>query len=172
MNRIQKEKEIVSLKERLEAAKVFVFAGYRGLKVSQISDLRTKLRKGASRLKVIKNRLAKRSLDDKGLSALSAMIDGPTAIATSEGDAAQAIKILIDFAKDNERFQLRGGYLEGKEITLQQLQVISKLPAREVLLAKAFGSMQAPASNLVGVLAAIPRKLVTVVNALKETKQT
>lgn len=170
MNRTQKEKEVVTMKERLEAAKVFVFAGYRGLKVAQISDLRRKLRKNAARLKVVKNRLAKRTLDDKGLSALANFVVGPTAVATSDGDAVQAIKVLIDFAKDNERFELRGGYLEGQQITRQQLEALAKLPSREALLARVFGSMKSPASNLVGVLWGVPRKLVTVINAIKETK--
>ncbi|MBI4211959.1 MAG: 50S ribosomal protein L10 [Deltaproteobacteria bacterium] len=170
MNRTEKQQEMGSLKERLEQSKIFLFAGYRGLKVSQISELRSELNRKQSKLKVIKNRLAKRVFDEKGLSALDAMIDGPTAVASTGGDPAQTVKTCVNFAEKNDLFVLRGGYLEGRVVTKNDLVAISKLPSREVLLAKVLGSMNAPATNLVGVLAALPRQLVTVIDAIGKKK--
>lgn len=170
MNREQKVQEVKSLSERVEKAKALLFAGYRGLKVSEITDLRMKLRKGQSTFKVVKNRLMKRVLKERGLEALEGHFRDPTAIAASSVDPVAPAKILVEFAKGNDRLALKGGYLDGRVLSVADIEALAKLPSREVLIAKALGSMQAPASNFVGVLAAIPRKLVYALNAIKATK--
>lgn len=171
MNKEQKAQEVKSLTERVSKAKALIFAGYRGLKVSEMTDLRSKLRKGQSTIKVVKNRLMKRVFKDQGLESLGEYFRDPTALAVSESDPVSPVKILVEFARTNNRLQLKGGFMDGAPLTIKDLDRLAKLPSREVLLAKALGSMQAPASNMVGVLAAIPRKLLYALNAIKATKQ-
>ncbi len=170
MNREQKGQEIISLTQKLKSAKSLIFAGYRGLKVSEMTELRSKLRQGDSSLKVVKNRLMKRVLKENGLGQLSKYFSAPTAMATTEKDPVSSAKIMVEFAKAYAQCEIRGGYLDGSLLTPKEIEALSKLPSREVLIAKALGSMQAPASNLVGGLAAIPRKLLYALNAIKATK--
>lgn len=171
MNRKEKELEVGKLSERIKKAKALIFADYRGLKVAEMTELRMKLSKSASFMKVVKNRLAKRVLKEKGLNELEKYFHEPTAIASSESDPVTVAKVLVEFAKDHGNLRLKGGYLEGKILNLVQIESLSRLPSREVLLSKAMASMLAPASNLVGVLAAIPQRLVRTINAIKETKK-
>lgn len=171
MNKEQKTKEVSALADRFEKAKAVIFAGYRGLKVSEITELRTKLRQGKSSLKVVKNRLMKRVLKERGLSDLERHFREPTAFAAAELDPVAPAKVLVEFAKTHDKLILKGGYLDGKEISIRDIETLAKLPGREVLIAKALGSMQSPAQNLVGALAALPMKLVYAINAIKEKKQ-
>jgi len=171
VRREQKVEEVASLKERMEKAKVMLFASYRGLKVSEMTELRGKLRKERASLKVVKNRLMKRVLKEHGMEALAKYFTGPTALATSEADPVVPAKALTEFAKGHEKLALKGGWLEGRELTARDIDALAKMPSREVLLARALASMNAPATNLVGVLAAVPRKVLYALNAIKETKQ-
>ena len=171
MRREQKVLETQSLKERLEKAKVLLFAEYSGLKVREMNELRMKLRKEKSSLKVVKNRLMKRVLKEQGLEALEKYFTGPTALATSEVDPVIPAKTLIEFAKTHAKLTLKGGFLDGRVLSPREVDMLAKTPPREVLLARALASMNAPATNLAGVLAAIPRKVLYALNAIKEKKQ-
>lgn len=170
MNRQEKEQEVVKLSDRFKKAKAIIFAGYRGLKVAEITELRSKLRKTASSMKVVKNRLVKRVLDQEGLKDLEKHFHEPTAIATSDSDPAAVAKVLVEFAKDHASLKLKGGYLEGKFMDARSIDALAKLPSREVLLSRAMASMLSPATNLVCVLNAIPQKVVRAINAIKEKK--
>ena len=170
MNRQEKELEVGRLQERFKKAKAIIFAGYRGLKVAEMTDLRMKLGKTASAMKVVKNRLVKRVLQQEGLKDLEKYFQEPTAIASSESDPAAVAKVLVEFAKDHDSLKLKAGYLDGKVLDRAQIEYLAKLPSREVLLSKAMASLLAPATNLACVLAAIPQKLVRAINAIKETK--
>ncbi len=171
MRREQKVKEIDALTKRMEAAKAMIFTDYRGMKVSELNDLRSKLRKEQSSLKVVKNRLMKLVLKAHGLENLSSHFTGPTALISSESDPVSPAKIVMAFAKDHANLILKGGYLDGSALTAGDIDRLSKMPSREELLARALASMNAPATNMAGVLAAIPRKLVYALNAIKESKQ-
>lgn len=170
MDRKGKEREIELLTERVSKSKALVFADFRKLKVSDMTVLRSKLRKSNSFLKVVKNRLARRVFAKAGLNQLEKYFDGPTAIASSAVDPVVVAKILVEFAKDNEFLKVKGGYLEGKVLEPKEINALAKLPSREILLSKAMASMLAPATNLACVLSAIPQKLVRAINAIKETK--
>jgi len=170
MNRTEKEQEVVKLSDRFKKAKAIIFAGYRGLKVSEITELRSKLKKSASVMKVVKNRLVKRVLNQEGMKDLEKYFHEPIAIATSESDPAAVAKVLVEFAKDHERLKLKGGYLDGKMLDIKMIDTLAKLPSREVLLSRAMASMLSPATNLACVLNALPQKLVRAINAIKEKK--
>lgn len=172
MNREEKIEAVKSLSERFAKAKAFIFSQFRGMTVAEMTELRTKLRKEGSDLRVVKNRLAKRALAEHNLSDLGKLLEGPTALISTQSDPVLSAKILVEFAKDHERCVLRGGWVEGKSIDVRGLEQFAKLPSREVLLARAFASMCAPAANFVSVLAAVPRSLVTAINGIKEKKGT
>lgn len=170
MNRTEKVNEVASLKKRFENAKALIFADYRGLTVAEVTELRGKLYAQNAGMKVVKNRLAKLALADLKMEGVAPFLKGPTAIASSDVDAVVPAKILVAFAKDHEKLQLRAGYMDGIILDLRSVLALASLPSREVLLSKMLGSLQAPATNLVNVLAAVPRQLVTVLSAIKDTK--
>lgn len=171
MERLQKEKELERLTDNFKNSKACVFADYRGLKVGEITQLRNKLYGAASTMKVIKNRIAKLALKKTGIQGLEGFFSGPTTMAWSTKDEVAPAKILVEFAKNNEKLVIKGGYLGGKVIDLNFVKALAALPSREALLAKMVGSIAAPATNLVGVLNAVPRKLVTALDAIKNKKQ-
>ncbi|PIR20478.1 MAG: 50S ribosomal protein L10 [Deltaproteobacteria bacterium CG11_big_fil_rev_8_21_14_0_20_47_16] len=171
MNRTEKANEVSQLKQRFEKSKSMIFADYRGLSVAEITELRQKLSAQQSTMKVVKNRLAKLAFKDLNVEGMDDYLKGPTAIASSDADAVVPAKILVDFAKDHEKLQLRAGYMDGIVLDLKAIMALAKLPSREVLLAKMLGSLNAPASNLVNVLAAVPRSLVTVLAAVRDSKE-
>lgn len=171
MNRDEKAQEIVGLTDRLEKAKAMIFTEYRGLKVSELNELRSKLRKEGAKLKVVKNRLMKRVLKEHNLDTMSSHFVGPTAVATSDKDPVAPVKVMVSFAKDHAMLILKGGYVDGAVFNVKDIEKLATLPSREELLAKALGSMNAPATNLACVLSAVTRKLLYALNAIKETKQ-
>lgn len=170
MNRKEKEREVEVLSERLKKAKALIFTDFKQLKVAEMTLLRSELRKTNSRLKVIKNRLARMVLEKEGLKDLEGYVDGPTAVASSESDPASVAKVLVEFAKEHEFLKLRGGFAEGRKLTVKEIDTLAKLPSRDVLISKMLASMNAPATNLALVLAALPQKLVRAINAIKEKK--
>jgi large subunit ribosomal protein L10 len=171
MNRTEKQNAVKGLSEKLQKAKGFVLADYCGLTVEQMTNLRRKLHSQKSSVSVVKNRLFKRALAELSIKGLDEFLKGPVAVTLAEHDPVAPVKALVEFAKDNEKLKLKAGFMDKNVLTLKMLQELSKLPSREVLLAKLLGSLNAPASNLVGVLSALPRQLVTVMNAIKEKKQ-
>lgn len=170
MERAQKPKEVEALKQRFAAAKALIFAENKGLKVSEVTELRKKLKTSQSNMKVVKNRLVKRALKEAGIEGLDTFFEGPIAIASSEIDAVSPAKVLIDFAKDHERLLIKGGYLGGEILTTEKIKALASLPSREELYAKLMGCLLNPARHLVGVLAAMPRQLVTVIDAVRKQK--
>lgn len=170
MNKEQKTNEVKNLADHLGKAKALIFAGYRGLKVSEITDLRMKLKKGESSFKVVKNRLMKRALKEKGMDNLAEYFSDPTAVASSDHDPITPAKVLVEFAKLNAKLAIKGGFLDGSRLTPKDIETLAKMPSREVLLSKMLGSLNMPATNMAGVLAAVPRKLLYALNAIKATK--
>lgn len=171
MNRTEKSNEISKLKTRFEKAKSMILADYRGLTVAEVTELRQKLRASQSTVKVVKNRLAKLAFKDLKVEGMDSFLKGPTAIASSDVDAVIPAKVLVDFAKDHEKLQLRAGFMDGAVLDVKAIMALAKLPSREVLLSKMLGSLQAPATNLVNVLAAVPRGLVTALAAIRDSKE-
>lgn len=171
MNKEQKIQDVTRWTEHFEKAKAMVFAEYRGLKVKEITELRQKLRAANSTMKVVKNRLVKRVLTERGLADLTKFFTNPTAIAMSELDPISPVKVLVEFAKTNAMLAIKAGYMDGAMLTKAQIEQLATLPSKEVLLSRALASMNAPATNLVGVLIALPRQLVNVVDAIRKKKE-
>ncbi len=170
MLRPEKTTEVELIADRLRGAKAAIVAEYRGLTVAQMTELRSKVRKAQAGLRVVKNRLAKRAAKSAAVEGLDQHFRGPTALATATVDTVLLAKALVEFAKDHELLKIKGGVVEGKMLGLAQLQALAQLPSREVLLAQLLGVMNGTARNLVSVLAAVPRSLVTVIKAVGEQK--
>lgn len=170
MNRDSKEQVVSELADKLAAAKATFLADYRGLNVEQVTKLRVELRQAGVDYRVAKNTLLRLAAKGTGSECLEGFLAGPTAIAIAGDDPVAPAKILSEFAKANNKFELKGGALDGKVLSVEDIKALADLPSREVLLGKLLGSMSAPASNFVGVLAAVPRSLVQVLAAIQEKK--
>jgi large subunit ribosomal protein L10 len=170
MNKDSKAQVIADLAVKLASAKATFVADYRGLNVEQVNDLRGKLRTAGAEYQVVKNTLLHLAAKDTPQACLDPFLAGPTALAIAPVDPVAPAKVLSDFAKANAKFSLKGGALEGRALSVAEITALADLPSREVLLAKMLGSMSAPATNFVGVLAAVPRSLVQVLAAIQDKK--
>lgn len=170
MNRTGKEQVVAELAQKLASAKAAFIADYRGLNVDQVNKLRGELRGVSVEYQVAKNTLLKLAAKGTGVACLNDQLVGPTAIAIAMGDPVAPAKVLTEFAKANAKFELKAGALDGKLLSIADIKALAELPSREVLLGKLLGSLNAPASNFVGVLAAIPRSLVQVLAAIQDQK--
>ena len=171
MNKETKETVVADLAQKLQEVKAAFLADYRGLDVEQANDLRNKLREVGVDYRVIKNTLLRIASQGTDAACFDEFLTGPTAIALVKDDPVAPAKALVDFAKKYEVFELKAGMLDGKLIDANAIKALSDLPSREELLAKMLGSMSAPATNFVGVLAAVPRSLVQVLSAIKDQKE-
>lgn len=170
MNKNSKEQVVAELAAKLATAKATFLADYRGLNVEQVNALRGELRKAGVEYQVVKNTLLRLAAKNTGAECLDALLAGPTAIAIAGADPVAPAKILSEFAKANAKFELKAGALDGKLLSIDDIKALAELPSREVLLAKLLGTLNAPVSNFVGVLAAVPRSLVQVLAAIQDKK--
>lgn len=136
------------VKERLDNSKSIVVTDYRGLTVAEMTDLRRKLRDEGVQFKIVKNRLAKIALRDSGLDTLDAYLKGTTAIAFGTKDPVGPAKVLTAFAKTNDKLKVLGGLMDKKIIGPQEIDELSKMPSREVLLGRLLGSLSSPVQKL------------------------
>jgi len=165
-----KEQLVAELSAKLKGSKAVFLANYRGISVEQANELRTKLRESGVEYRVVKNTLLSLACKGTDFECLQDYLTGPTAMALAVEDPVQPAKVLFEFAKGSKVFELKSGALDGNILTIEDIESLSKLPSREVLLGKMLGSMSAPTTNFVGVLAAVPRSLVQVLGAIQEEK--
>jgi large subunit ribosomal protein L10 len=172
LNKDNKQQLISEMQEKLNNAKAVFLADFRGMNVTQATNLRDELRKAAVEYKVVKNTLLELASRGTDKESLSSHYVGPTAIALSYDDPVAAAKVLTRCAKEQQAtFRLKAGVLSGKIISVAEIQALADLPSREVLLAKLLGSLNAPVTNFVGTLAAVPGSFVRVLDALRAKKQ-
>jgi len=169
----RKEKELIvsGLSDTMKTMSGVVVTDYQGLTVAEISELRAKLRPLKCEFKVLKNTLSRIALKNAGIEGFEEHFHGPTALAIEKGDPVSVSKVLIDFSKDHAKLKLKAGLLGKKLLTPADIKSLAGLPSREVLVAKLLGTMNAPITNFVGVLAAVPRSLVYVLEAVKKQKE-
>lgn len=174
MNRATKTELSKDLKDKFDKAKVALFADYKGLTANEADDLRKQLRATQTEVKVLKNNVARLvskdgHLGDAGKALMDSVV-GPTLVAFAYGDPAAAAKIFHKFSQDNQALKLKDSLFGKTRLAASDVEELAKLPSKEVLLAKMLGSMNAPATNFVGVLAAVPRSLVNVLSAIEKKK--
>lgn len=172
MLRSEKEAELGALKEKWSHAEAAILIEYRGLKVSEMTDLRRRLTQSHAELKVVKNRLAKLAIAGTAMESLGGFLTGPVAVATASRDVVAAAKVLREFAKENERCKIKSGFLRpDRVLSPKDVDALALVPSKEASIAKLMGSMQAPIQNMVAVLAAIPRQVPNVLTAIKTQKE-
>ena len=137
----QKAEEVKNLAEQLKDAKIILLTDYRGINVADVTNLRTDLRNAKCDYKVIKNNIIKRALDANGESGLDDLLTGPTAILVGKEDYLEPLKAIYKFAKENEFYKIKGGIIEGKVMTTEELITLAKLPSRQELLGMLAGAL-------------------------------
>ena len=167
MHKSEKERVITELTERLQNSQTLIVADYRGLTMPEIDGLRGELLKHGARFAVVKNTLTRRAAEAAGADAVLTMLEGPSAIAflESDGDPVAVAKALSDAVKSTKILVIRGGVLDGKAITADDVDSLAKLPPTDVLRAQLVSALAAPLATVVGLFSAPLRDLVGVIDA-------
>lgn len=147
------------LKQRLVGVKTVLLTEYRGLTVQQISELRKQLRAVSAHYKVVKNRLAKIAVSSSELEVLRPQLKGPIALIVSKDDPVAVAKAVSTFARTNQAFAVKGGYVDGRLMQPEGLKALAELPSREALRAQLVGAISGPLTQLVSLLQAPQREL-------------
>jgi len=146
---IEAKKHIVDeITDKLKNSVSTVVVDYRGLTVSEVTELRKQLREAGVEFKVYKNTMTRRAAEAAGFAGLNDVLTGPNAIAFSNEDVVAPAKILNDFAKKNEALELKAGVIEGNVATVEEIKALAELPSREGLLSMLLSVLQAPIRNL------------------------
>ncbi len=169
--RAEKVAQVAKIQELLSKAKCAVLVDFCGLTVAQDTDLRRQMRQAGVTYLVVKNTLLRIAAEQVGIEGLEPALAKNTAIAVAGEDPVAAAKVINTFAKQNKNLIVKMGILDGKVISAAEVKALADLPPREVLLAKVLGSMNAPMSNLVGVLQGTIRQVVYALDAVRKAKE-
>lgn len=163
-----KKKIVEDLSQKLKNANSGVLVDYKGITVADDTKLRADMRKAGVEYAVVKNTLTRFACKEAGLTGLDDILNGTTALAISLTDPVAPAKILSEYAKKNEKFKIKAGFVDGKVIGVDGVKALAELPPKEVLIAKVLGGFNAPISGLVNVLNGNIRGLVVALNAIAE----
>ena len=164
----QKKNLIDELSEKISSSKAVVFTNYQGLKVQDINELRKKLKQKGIYYKVVKNTLLKKVMRDKGIKFEESLLDNPAALAFGLSDEIEANKVVYEYAKSNEKLGILGALVGREFVDKDTVKSLALLPSREELYAKVVGSISAPISGFVKVMAGNLRGLVSVLKQYSE----
>jgi large subunit ribosomal protein L10 len=171
LNLEDKKALVAEVAEVAAKAQSVVAAEYRGLTVSQMTELRAKARKSGVYMRVVKNTLARKALAGTSFEAVGPKLKGPLVLAFSKDDPGAAARVVKDFAKANEKLVATLVSLGGKVLSAKDLEAVASLPTREQALSMLLGTLKAPSQKLVSTLAAVPSKLVRTLAAVRDQKQ-
>lgn len=164
----EKAQTIEQAKDWYARATGVVFADYRGLKVKELQQLRKELAKKGGEIHVIKNTLFRVAAGDDISSIPEEMHNGPTAVTFVFENESECTKALLDFATASKRMSVKGGFFAGKAMTSKQVEQLSKLPPRDILISQVIGAIAAPISSLVGVVEALYADPIRVIGAVAD----
>lgn len=167
MNRDEKAQQIAELKEKLQKSAAIVLADYRGLTVPAVTALREEFRKQQCEYKIYKNTLVKLAIKGTPMEKMGKYLEGPTALIYSWDSPSAAAKIAREFAKGNEKFKVKGGYLEGNILDEKGVLASADMPGKDELRATLLATLVAPATNLVRTLNAGAQNFAFVIDARK-----
>lgn len=170
MNRTEKAGLVDQLHAELDRTQAVFITDYMGLTVEEITALRGSIKAAGGKYQVVKNTLLKRASEGTNAVGLEPYLEGPTAIAMAFADPVNLAKVLVEFARKNEKLEIQGGVLGPQVLNTKEVKDLATMPSREVLLARALGSMNAPMTNFVGVCAAMVRQLLYALKAIEEKK--
>lgn len=145
---IKKKEEVTKLAEQMKDAKLILLTDYRGINVENVTALRTSLRNVNAEYKVIKNNITKRALEECKFEGLDDQLEGPTAVIMTNEDYLEPTKVIYNFTKDNDYYKIKGGIIEGKIMTAEEIITLAKLPSRQELLSMLAGGLLANISKL------------------------
>ena len=151
----QKEEAVKNLAEDLKTSNLILLVDYRGITVEDATKLRKEVRETNAEYRVIKNNIIKRALNANGESGLDELLEGPTALITSKEDYLAPAKAIYNFTKKNDFYKIKGGIIEGKVMTAEEIITLAKLPSREELLAKLAGALLGNITKLAATLEAV-----------------
>ena len=171
MNLEEKKRIAQNLNERFSKAAVVIVSDYKGLDVAAINDLRGKLRQEDVEFQVAKNSLLIRASEETDVALIKDSFKGPSAVALSYADPVAPAKILTEFAKENKVFEIKVGVMGGKILDASSIKALSALPSREVLLGSLVATLNSVPTGFVRTLAEIPRRLLNVLQAVREQKE-
>ncbi|MBW1894645.1 MAG: 50S ribosomal protein L10 [Deltaproteobacteria bacterium] len=171
MNRTEKKQVVESLHDSFSRSKIVILTDYKGLDVEHINELRRKLREAEVEYKVVKNTLIIRASEDTDAALIKDYFKGPSALAFSYNDPVAPAKVLTEFAKENEKLEIKIGVMNGKAISLDEIKALSALPSREVLLGQLLSVMNGVPTSLVRALSDVPTRLLNVLQAVKDQKE-
>jgi len=137
----QKKKEVEELAEKIKKAKLVLLADYRGINVEDVTNLRAKLRGTNSEYKVIKNNITSRALKACNVEGLEELLEGPTAVILGYEDYLEPSKAIYEYSKENEFYKIKGGIIDGKVVSAEEIITLAKLPSRETLIAQLAGAL-------------------------------
>lgn len=137
----QKEEKVKALAEKFKSSNLILLTDYRGITVEDVTGLRNTLRDAKAEYKVIKNNIVKRALNENGEKELDSVLEGPTALIMTEGDYLEPLKAVYQYAKDNEFYKIKGGIIEGKVMSVEEIITLAKLPSRQELLGMLAGAL-------------------------------
>ncbi len=143
-----KKEEVSKLAEKMKESKLILLTDYRGINVDEVTSLRNELRNANAEYKVIKNNITRRALAECGLEGLDEQLEGPTAVIMSSGDYLEPAKAIYNFTKDHDFYKIKGGVIEGKVMTAEEIITLAKLPSREQLLSMLAGALLGNISKL------------------------
>ena len=163
-----KIERVAELKERLGASEAILLTEYRGLTVSELSELRRSLAEGGASFAVVKNTLMLRAAQESSMDDLEALLEGPTAVAFVEGDAVAAAKKVVDAIKRFPALVLKGGFMDGRMLSATDARALADLESREAMLSKIAGLMKGEMSRAAGMFQSAQSRFVSLMEALKE----
>ena len=137
----QKKEEVSKLAAEMKEAKIILLTDYRGINVTDVTNLRTDLRNVNAKYTVIKNNITRRALAEAGIEGLEDKLVGPTAVIMSNEDYLEPAKAIYKFSKDNDYYKIKGGVIEGKVMTAEEIITLAKLPSRDTLLSMLAGAL-------------------------------
>lgn len=171
--RADKVADVERMRELFRNCAGAILTDYRGLTVAEISALRRKLRAAGGEYHVVKNTLFRRAVGEQLTPELEELLVGPTAIAFASGDVVGVARDLVAYLRDLRKPEvaIKGGYVDGRVLSAEDVSAISKLPAKDVILAQALGTLQAPLSNFVGTLHGVLSEFARTLQALADQQQ-
>jgi large subunit ribosomal protein L10 len=168
--RHEKIAEVEAISEKLKSAQSLILADFTGLSVEKMTAFRALCRSKGVECRVVKNRLAKIAAANSDLESMQDYLRGPTALILGPESQVEPAKVVVEFAKENEAMQVKGGFVDGNYLEPQQVVALSKVPSREELLAKMMGSMRSPMTGFVTTVHGVPAALARVFDAVAKQK--
>jgi len=171
LNNSQKKEVVERLAKAFKESEISILVDYKGLNVLKMTELRAQLRKEGIQIEVVKNSLMALASEGTDAALMKDFFKGPNALVLSKKDPVAPAKILINFAKDNDKLEIKAGALSGKLLNPEEIKQLAKLPSKEELLGKLVYTLNAVPTSFVNVLSGVSRAFVNVLNAIKDQKE-